>query len=198
MPPPRTIAVKLSTEEASGAAVTAVVQQEWPLTQLVEQMLDLTGQHAERIAEILRRGTLVVGATRVRWTPVEVAPSQIGELLQLLPGPDPGRRWDRGGCFQVTLLTQSGPIVIARETGEARRWLQRRTFWDAVLDYAGGKVRYAGYSWRAKADRWTCPLNTSDGAAVHRGAPLLTNTALARRIQSAVIMELEFLVRRTV
>ena len=64
---PQTVRVKLSSEVAEAISITPVVLQELPVRELVEHLLGIAGKDEPRIREMLRRGTLVSGATRFRW-----------------------------------------------------------------------------------------------------------------------------------
>ena len=64
---PQTVRVKLSSEVAEAISITPVVLQELPVRELVEHLLGIAGKDESRIREILRRGTLVSGASRFRW-----------------------------------------------------------------------------------------------------------------------------------
>ena len=86
---PQRVRVKLSSEAAGAISITPVVVQELPLRELVEHMLGAAGKDEARIAEMLRRGTLVVGASRFRWEGWEAEPEGLRELLATFRMPTP-------------------------------------------------------------------------------------------------------------
>ena len=98
---PQTVRVKLSSEEAGAISITPVVVQEMPVRDLVEHLLGVTGKDEARIREVLRRGTLVSGASRFRWVGLEADSESVTELLAGFPDPDPTRHFAAGRCMRA-------------------------------------------------------------------------------------------------
>src|SRR5579872_3992610 len=100
---PPTIRVKLSSEAAESIALTPVVVQEIAIRDLIEHMLGITGKNEARIRELLKRGTLVSGASRFRWTGWEADADGITEVLATFPDDDPTREFAAARCRRVIL-----------------------------------------------------------------------------------------------
>src|ERR1035441_8425425 len=100
---PQTVRVKLSSEEAGAISITPVVVQELPVRDLLEHLLGVTGKDEPRIREVLRRGTLVSGASRFRWTGWEADAEGVTELLAGFPDADPSRPFAAGRCVRAVL-----------------------------------------------------------------------------------------------
>src|SRR5689334_23873133 len=88
---PDRVRVKLSSEAAESISLTPVVVREMPLRELVEYMLGVTGKDADRVCELLRRGTLVSGASRFRWAGWDAEREAVVALLAGFPDPEPLR-----------------------------------------------------------------------------------------------------------
>jgi len=160
---PQTVRVKLSSEIAEAISLTPVVVQELPIRQLVEHMLTVAGKDETRICETLLRGTMVSGATRFRWTGWEADTAELRPLLAEFPDPDPARRFDAGRCGRVILRGGRLAIDITRETAGRKRFFERQTFWDGLMEVAGGgSLVYAGYSYRDRADRYVRELSPDE------------------------------------
>src|SRR6185312_1403488 len=141
MPEERRVRVKISSEEAGAISLTQVVSQELTLRELVEYMLPLAGKDIPRIREILRRGTLVSGASRFRWTGWEATDAEISELLGAFPDPDPARTFAASRCVHAALRGAQRTVEIPREAARARRG---PGLWDALMEIAAS-AEYAGY-----------------------------------------------------
>src|SRR5579859_6103389 len=103
MPLPPTVRVKLSSEVAESISITPVVIREIPIRELIEHMLGITGKDVPRLHELLRRGTLVSGASRFRWVGWDADHEAIRELLGDFPDPDPKRPFSPELCFRAAL-----------------------------------------------------------------------------------------------
>src|SRR6185295_10049209 len=107
---PDRIRVKLSSEAAEGISITPVVAREMPLRELVEYMLGVTGKDEARVCELLRRGTLVSGASRFRWSGWEADGPAVSELLRTFPDPDPTRPFAPERCVRAILRGGRQPV----------------------------------------------------------------------------------------
>ena len=194
---PATIRVKLSSEEAGAIAMTPVVMREMPLGELVALMLDLAGKDAARVRELLLRGTLVSGASRYRWEGWQADLGDLGELLASLPGPDPGRPFVADRCAQVWMRGASLRAGVPRAALTRRRLLQRRSFWDVLMEaVAGGGLEYAGYSYKDRADRFRLKVTDEVSRRIRENAGLLCYTSLENQIRLGRVESVEFLVER--
>ena len=167
-----TVRVKLSSEAAESISLTPVVVQELPVRELIEHMLGLTGKDEARIRELLLRGTLVSGASRFRWAGWDADVEGVREVLATFPDPDPSRPFAAERCVRAILRGGRQAIEIPREAGARKALFQRETLLGSA-DGGGrrsGARRYAGYSYRERADRYhprVRPLRGS-GAAPRR------------------------------
>ena len=197
MPAPNSIRVKISSEAAESITLTPVVVQEMEFAELLEQIVSLAGKDTVRIQELLKRGSLVVGASRFRWTGFEVVAGDLDGALAAWPDPDPARPFCAENCTRIVLRGATGQIGITREAAGKRRTLQRRSFWDAMLEHARPEVMsYAGYSYRERADHYRLDLAHETSAALRQAADLLSYATLAQQIRSTILLSAEFFVAR--
>jgi hypothetical protein len=177
VPLPETIPVKLSSEEAGAIAITPVVVEEMAAAELVEVLLGVAGKDVERIRGLLARGSIVSGATRFRWAPLEITAEDLEAVFRRFPDPEPARAFDAAGCTRVLLRGPSKTVYVARETAARRGLLRRRTMWDALMSIAGRcEPEYVDYSYRERADRYRVKL-PADAAAELRAYGFLAEVA---------------------
>jgi hypothetical protein len=190
---PPTLDVKMSSEAAEYVALTPVVTSEMALAELLELVVDAVGLDAGRVAEILKRGSLVSGATRFRWAALGATPDDLHAALARLPRPEPARPLDAALCTEVVLVGRAGRTPISAAAGRKRRLFKRRSFWDELFASVAD-VRYMDYGYRAHADRYTASLKgaTWFGAAVE----LLSFSVLRRHLAAAPPERVEFSVSR--
>lgn len=194
---PETVRVKLSSEAAGDIALTAVVQQEMRLAELVEMMLGVAGKDVDRVHELLRRGTLVSGASRLRWAGWDAARDELAALLSTFPESDPGRAFSWQACVRAVLKGPQARIEIERETGEARRLFRRGSFWDALMELASAAApQYVDYSYKHRTDRYEIALAPEAAARLRERAAALRYTRLETQVRAAVIHAVEFHVTR--
>lgn len=194
---PDTVRVKISTEAAEYVALTAVVARELPVRELVEMMLGVAGKDVERVHELLLRGTLVSGGSRLRWAGWDADRDAIASLLATFPDADPGRAFAAERAVRAVLLGPECRIEITREVGRRRRFLRRRTFWGALIEPAlAAEPRYLEYSYKDRADRYSLPLTPEAAARIRRGAALLNYTSLEMQVRRAVFDRLDLYVAR--
>jgi hypothetical protein len=194
---PETIRVKLSSEMAGAIAVTPVVAREMTTRELVGKILAITGKNPARIGEILQRGSLVSGASRFRWDALEADPAGIEGVLATFPDPDPERPFSQERCLFCVLEAGRDRIDVPREAASYRRLFQRRTFWNLLMDLAGGgALEYVEYSYKWEADRYWLTLTPEQSGHVQSQSHLLRYATLAGRIRSAPLQRAEFFARR--
>ncbi len=197
MPLPDTVRVKLSSEDAGAISISQVVVRDMPLRELVGLMLGLTGKQAARVRELLLRGTLVSGASRFRWAPMEASLDDIGLLLTAFPDPKPDRPFQRELCVAAVLKGPSIRLELPRRVCAERRMFRASTFWDAVMELAGsGVLRYAGYSYRDGADRYQLTLEPRAVSRLRECAPSIRYSTLEKQIRDSSWETLELLVPR--
>jgi hypothetical protein len=194
---PDRVRVKLSSEAAESITLTPVVVQEIAVRELIEHMLGVTGKDEGRIREILLRGTLVSGASRFRWTGWAADPEALRELLGTFPDADPDRAFSAERCVRVTLRGGRQPIEVRREAGERKGLFQRETFWGLLMDVVGaGPFRYAGYSYRDRADRFVRELSVIEADRLRAGSDAVRYSTLRDQIRSVGFTSAEALVVR--
>jgi hypothetical protein len=194
---PQTVRVKLSSEVAEAISITPVVLQELPVRELVEHLLGIAGKDESRIREILRRGTLVSGASRFRWAGWEADLESLRELLATFPDADPARPFAAAGCIRATLRGGRHAIEIPREAAGRKSWFQRKTFWDLLMEVVGASgPAYSGYSYRERADRYLRAFTPAETERVRAAASAVRYSALRDRIQSVGFAAAELYVTR--
>jgi hypothetical protein len=197
MPLPETIRVKLSSETAEYMSLTPVVGRDMPVRELVELMLGLTGKESERIHELLRRGTLVSGASRFRWAGWDADRDALDSLLATFPDADPGRPFSSRLVSHAVLHGPHCRIEVSREAGSARRFLRRRSFWDALMEAsAAGAPRYLEYSYKHRADCYRVEIPREAAEALRRNARALRYSSLEARVRASVFEAIDFYVAR--
>jgi hypothetical protein len=166
-----------------------------PVYELVRQMLGVTGKNADRVREILARGSLVAGSSRFRWEGIVADETEITSLLSRYPDPDPSRSFDAEQCFLAVLHSRGRQWTIERAAGERRRFLRSRSFWNELMTVAATPA-YAGFSYRESADiyRWT--LDARHLESVRSASRLLAYSTLEAQIRTAAITCIDFYVRR--
>jgi hypothetical protein len=194
---PERVRVKLSSEAAGAISLTQVVVQEIPVRELIEHMLGVTGKNEGRIRELLKRGTLVSGASRFRWTGWDADAESIREVLATFPDADPGRAFAAERCVRAVLKGARGATEIPRETAAQKGLLRRESFWDVVMEVAAGAgLGYVGYSYRDRADRYAAALT---GAALERlraGGDAAKFTTLREAVRTGAFTAIEVYVVR--
>ncbi len=195
---PAEIIVKISSEIAGSIAMERVSSRPVSVHDLLEQMLGTTGKDIPRIQEILRRGSLVSGESRLRWEPLDAAPDDLAPLLARFPDPQPGRPFDGQSCFHIRLLQGRDLLDLPRVAAARRRLFRRRSFWDAVLDLAASiPPDYVGYSYKLRCDHYRVHLDLDRVARIAAAAQLLKSNKLATRIRGSAYDTLDLFVRRS-
>lgn len=196
MPLPEQVRVKLSSEAAEFVALTPVVARDMPLTELLEQILSATGPDATRICGILKRGSLVSGATRFRWEGWQCDEGEMAAKIATLPRPEPERPMRVEHCVRVVLTAETGRIEIAREHAQETRLLKRRSFWHSLVEAAGSPV-YVGYLYKDRCDHYRVAVSPALRMRLQEEASLLRYDALAKQIRSREFHSIEYIVKRS-
>lgn len=193
---PQKVRVKLSSEAAEYVALTPVVVQELAFDELMQHVAGASGPDARRVREILKRGTLVSGASRFRWEGWECEEADAEAAVALLPKPEPQRPMDPACCLKATLAGTVARVDIAREAALPRRFLRRRNFWQCLLE-APGEPRYLTYSYRDRADHYKVELTAAACSQLKKDADLLKFDGLRKQIQMREFDHIHWLVGRT-
>jgi hypothetical protein len=160
-------------------------------------MLGITGKDVRRVHELLQRGTLVSGASRLRWTGWDADRAAIESLLAACPGSDPGRPFDPLLCVRAILRGPACRIEISREAAAARRMIRRRSFWDLLLEFARStELQYCEYSYKERADRYIAELTPAAADALKENAGMLKYSSLEAQVRSSGLDRVEFYVAR--
>lgn len=195
---PPTVRVKLSSEAAEGISITRVVVQDLPLRDLVEHMLGITGKNADRVRELLLRGTLVSGASRFRWTGWDADLAEVREMLVSLPGDDPARPFDPERCVRAVLRGSRQPIALPREAGARKPFLRKASFWDLLMEFAtASDMRYLHYSYKDRADCYRVELTLDAAEKLRAAAEMVRYSTLRDQIRSAALLWAELYVERS-
>jgi hypothetical protein len=194
---PELVRVKLSSEAAGAISLTPVVVQEIPVRELIEHMLGVAGKDEARICELLKRGTLVSGASRFRWTGWAADAESVRELLATFPDADPARAFAAERCVRAVLRGARGAVEIPREAAAQKGMLRRGSFWDVVMEVAGAAgLAYGGYSYRDRADRFTAPLTAADSEKLREGSDAAKFSTLKEALRAGAFTAIEVYVER--
>ena len=194
---PQTVRVKLSSEEAGAISLTPVVVQEMPVRDLVEHLLGVTGKDEPRIRDLLRRGTLVSGASRFRWAGWEADAESVKDLLASFPGADPSRPFAAERCVRAILRGGGRVFEITREVGSRKGLLQHTSFWSALMEVAGGgDAVYAGYSYKDRADRYLRELSAAEAQRLRVASDAVKYSTLREQLRLGAFAQVELYVVR--
>ena len=194
---PAEVIVRISSEMAGSIAMERVSSRAVAIHDLLEQMIGATGKDPARICEVLRRGSLVSGESRLRWQPLEASADEIAPLLGRFPDASPGRPFDPDKCFHIRMLCGREALDLPREAASRPRLFRRRSFWAALLDLAAGALpEYVEYSYRLRCDHYRIHLDLDRLARLAGAASLLRSNQLAARIRRTAFDTLDLFVRR--
>ncbi|MGH9576951.1 MAG: hypothetical protein ACRD3R_05895 [Terriglobales bacterium] len=197
MPFPERIHTKISSEAAGYVSVTPVVAQEMPAADLLENILRVIGKDAARIREILLQGTIVTGASRIRWAPFQAGLEEIASALAAFPDPRPDRPFDPSKCVRAALLGGRATIELTREVASRKRWFSHRTFWQALLETAVPLfLRYQQYSYAEHADLYRAELTSEAARTLREQAGLLRYSSLEMQVREYSYHKLQLWVER--
>ena len=193
---PSKIPVKLLSEAAGYISVAHVVQRDFSFAELVDLMLPVLGRDAARIRQILRAGTIVIGDYRYRWESLDASGQEVDSVLQTLPGPDPSRVFQPERCFLVRFRRGHDVLDLSREAASRKPLFARQTFWEGLLDLCGSGLRYADYSYAAKADVFSMELGSEGAKLLEPLLPLLKPKRTAEHLERFQPEKIEWLARR--
>jgi hypothetical protein len=197
MPLPPTVRVKLSSEAAESISLSPVVVQELPLRELVEHILGITGKDEPRIRDLLKRGTLVSGASRFRWAGWEADAAGLRDLLATFPDPDPSRPFAAGLCVRALLRGGRQTIEIPHEAAARKSLFQRQSFWDLLMQVVSeSPAAYAGYSYRERADRYLREFTPAETGRLRDAAGSVKYSTLRDQIRTVGFAQGELFVVR--
>ena len=193
----QTVRVKLSSEAAGAISITPVVVQDMPFRDLMEYVVYVAGKDEARIREILLRGHLVSGASRLRWTGWEAEMESVRGVLATFPDPDPSRAFARERCVRAVLRGGHHAIEVPREAGERKGLFRRSSFWDALMEVAAAPgLAYGGYSYRDHADRYVRAISVEETGRLRAAGDLVRYTTLRDQLRTVALSSLELFVER--
>jgi hypothetical protein len=169
-----------------------------PSRELVELMLGITGKSVERIQRLLLGGTLVSGASRLRWKGWEADRASIEALLDTFPGPEPDRPFAPERCLRAVMRGTGSPqIDLSREAASRKRLLRRSSFWDTLMQVvSGAELRYIEYSYRERADHYRAELSSEAASRLRAGAAMIRYSVLEAQIKAAALESVDLYVAR--
>ena len=195
MPVPDILRVKLSSEAAEFVALTSVVVRQLPFVELLEHVVSATGPEAARVRDILKRGSLVSGATRFRWQGWEHELAEIEGAIAALPQPEPTRPFAAERCQRITLLAHATRIELAREAAEQRRLFKQRSYWQSLME-AAVAPQYVAYLYKDHADHYRAHLTPQQRERLQAESALLKFDSVAKQIQRTSFDRLDLIVAR--
>ena len=194
---PERVRVKLSSEAAGAISLTPVVVQEIAVRELIEHMLGVAGKDEARICELLKRGTLVSGASRFRWTGWVADAQSVREVLATFPDADPARMFAAERCVRAVLRGARGAVEIPREAAAQKGLLRRGSFWDVVMEVAeAAGLAYGGYSYRERADRFAAALTGVNVERLREGSEAARFSTLRDAVRAGAFTTIEVYVER--
>jgi hypothetical protein len=188
MPAPEIIPVRRTEEDAGYVTFRPVVRQNFRLNDLLGLVLGVTGKHPDRVRQILRAGSVSFHAYHYSWAGFQPDDAELAALLARFPDPDPARAFRPEACT-AALVEGGSPLRalfdLERATLARRRFLRRRSFWDALLALASsGPLAYDGYSYQWHADLYRLALSNERTAALAAEAKSLAPRDLRRNLRA--------------
>ena len=193
MPLPSELRVRISSEAAGSIAMTGVAVRSLPIRDLIEQALGAAGKDAARVREILKRGSLVAGESRLRWEGIDADDESIRAVLATFPDPDPACPFDPEQCFHAQLSTGALHLDVSRDLARRRRLFRKRSFWDALMSL---RPEYAHYSYKLRCDVYRVMLDGQSLRQIHDATVWLRSRALAEQIRAMSCDRIDLFVRR--
>lgn len=193
---PEAIRVRISSESPDEVAITPVESQIMPIDEIAAEVLGISGKDPGRVKEIFARGSLVSGASRLRWDPLPFEPGDIARLLGRFPDPDESRLFDPALCTAVVLFGLQQPLVIEREQGQKRKLFRRESFWDRLMALGTASAEYKTYSYRQRADVYRAEPGPTGLTIIEEASKLLAWSNYEDQIRRGTVNAVEFHVPR--
>lgn len=194
---PETIPTKISSEAAGYVSLTPVGREDLPCSELVERIVAVTGKDAERIAEILRRGTFVSGPARYRWQRLDADAAELTVLLATLPDEQPERPFDGAKCHTIFLRGRRANVEIRDDFAKEKRLFKKTSFWESLLAaLPTADAKYERYSYADKADVYSVKIPFEVARRIEQDAVLLKYSAVIQQIRLLDVASAELYVTR--
>ncbi|MCC6262638.1 MAG: hypothetical protein IT169_03600 [Bryobacterales bacterium] len=190
------VRIRVSSEDAGAISLSPVQHRETPLVELVTWIVSVTGKDAPRIEEILKRGSFVLGLSRMRWEAADDT-GCLPEVLDMLPDDWPERPLDEGKIREIEVSAGTRKVAIPGEVARARRWFRAESFLARWL--ASGVLpqpRYERYDYREQADRFRAVIPMGAIAPFREVVDLLPSSALRGALRAHAPTAITMLVPR--
>ena len=191
---PQTIRVRISSEGAESIGLTPVVAQDMRMEDLMYMMLGMTGKNSARIRDLLARGSLVSGGSRIRWAPFDVLESDVTRHLSQYPDSEPEMPFEPSRCTLAEIHLGAKRLPIEKKAGEKRKFLRRRSFWGELMAMAA--PQYVEYSYKERADLFRWKPDAADQPRLRDAALLLPFASYSAQIRSGVVTAIDLYVTR--
>lgn len=172
------VRIRVSSEDAGAISMSPVQQRETSLVELVTWIVSVTGKDAPRIEEILKRGSFVLGLSRMRW---EAATDTrcLDEVLDSLPDDWPARPFDEEKLREIVVSAGARNVAIPGDVARARRWFRGKSFLGRWLSSGAlPRPEYERYDYRERADRFRAAIPAEAMAEYREAVELLPSGAL--------------------
>ena len=194
---PERVRVKLMSEAAEYISMTRVIERDFPMAELLEAVVAVSGKNPERLQQILRAGSMVLGQHRYRWEPLEADATDLAPLLACIPDPRPDRPFQVERCVYAAIHAGVETIELPREQVARRRWLQKNSFWEVLMEVARARAPcYQSYSYRTRADVYAFEPTQEDVERLRGAAVLLHTPRTKERIRTLPLEKVTLLVNR--
>jgi hypothetical protein len=190
MPLPDSIPVKYSEDDAQFISIRPLVRQSFRPAELIDMIVSVTGKDPERVAQILRSGTIVFNSYRYWWDALNPDSAALSDILAKYPDAQPSRAFHAEDCTEVILESPGTPprhsLRLRREVAAKKRLLRSRSFWDTLMDLVHQHVpSYREYSYAQRADFYALTLDAPAIARLVQDAARYAPRAL--RAQLAIL-----------
>jgi hypothetical protein len=157
VPLPDSIPVKYSEDDAQFISIRPLVRQSFRPEELIDMIVSVTGKDSERVAQILRSGTIVFNSYRYWWDALNPDSAALSEILAKYPDPQPSRAFRPEDCTAAQLESGGTPprhsFRLSREVAAKKRLFRSRSFWNTLMDITRNHVpTYREYSYAHRAD----------------------------------------------
>ena len=194
---PERVRVKLMSEAAEYISTEPVIQRDFPLAEFLEAVVAVGGKNPDRVIQILRAGSTVIGNYRYRWTPLAAETEELAPLLARFPDPRPERAFEPQRCVFAAIRAAGETIELPRERAARRRLLKKISFWDVLMDVAAGRIpRYQTYSYWDRADLYVFEPTHEDQRRLREAAALLAIGRTRQRICALPLEKITLFVNR--
>ncbi|MCL4783940.1 MAG: hypothetical protein KJZ70_12970 [Bryobacterales bacterium] len=172
------VRIRVSSEDAGAISMSRVQNRETPVAELVTWIVSVTGKDVPRIEEILKRGSFVLGLSRMRWEAASDT-ACLRDILDSLPDDWPDRPFEEAKVREIVVTASTRKIAIPGEVARARRWFRGKSFLGRWLSSeALPRPVYERYDYRERADRFRAPIAAEAMSAFREAVELLPSGAL--------------------